>query len=282
MATATPETHARAQGDKREIKIVQHSQLFYWWPVWAIGVIMGLITLWDGKRLAVLPSTTKIEQVKATADETRPDYVLTVPGKAATNSVRKAFEDKEFKVHMADSKNLGVIFCFTLLLVVLITNVPLRGMWSFVVILALVFGIVIISLIEGAWEMLGGWIGLLDIHINMGAYFFISTVLFIIWLVTLYIFDKQVYIVFTPGQMKVREEIGGGEASYSTVGMVIRKQRDDLFRHWILGLGSGDLIVRTAGAQSHEFHLSNVLFIGHKLKMIEDMQREVAVVSGNP
>jgi len=60
--------------------------------------------------------------------------------------------------------------------------------------------------------------------------------------------DPQIYMVFTPGQLRVRQEIGGGEAAYDTAGMVIQKQRNDLFRHWILGLGSGDLVVNTSGA----------------------------------
>jgi hypothetical protein len=55
--------------------------------------------------------------------------------------------------------------------------------------------------------------------------------------------------------------------------MNIEKERSDIFRHLILGLGSGDLIVRTSGADRHEFRLINVLFINHKLALIEDMQR---------
>ena len=100
------------------------------------------------------------------------------------------------------------------------------------------------------------------------------------WVVTVYFFDRQMYMIFTPGQFKVCLEIGGGETAYDTMGMTIQKQRDDLFRHWILGLGSGDLIVRTSGANAHEFHMHNVLFVGHKLKQIEDMQRERPVVQG--
>ena len=48
--------------------------------------------------------------------------------------------------------------------------------------------------------------------------------------------------------------------------MVVHKRRDDLFRHWILGFGSGDLIVRTGGANPQAFELPNVLFVGPKLR----------------
>ena len=46
----------------------------------------------------------------------------------------------------------------------------------------------------------------------------------------------------------------------------------------MLGLGSGDLTVRTSGATPHQITLNNVLFIGKKLKLIEDMQREKQMV----
>ena len=73
--------------------------------------------------------------------------------------------------------------------------------------------------------------------------------------------------------------IGGGEQVYPTDGMTLEKHRSDLFRHWILGLGSGDLIVRTSGAHSHEFHMENVLNVNSKLREIEEMMRDKQVVS---
>jgi hypothetical protein len=87
-------------------------------------------------------------------------------------------------------------------------------------------------------------------------------------------------MIFTPGQLKVRTEIGGGEKAFDTAGMTVEKQRSDLFRHWVLGLGSGDLIVNTSGANAHHFDLANVLFVGRKVQQIEDMLREKAVVKG--
>jgi hypothetical protein len=112
----------------------------------------------------------------------------------------------------------------------------------------------------------------------MGGYFLISGILFIVWLVTFIFFDRQVYMTFTPGQLKVSTEIGGGEKVYDAVGMTLEKQRSDLFRHWLLGLGSGDLVVRTSGAQAHQFDLPNVLFIGRKVAQIEQMMKKKTVV----
>jgi hypothetical protein len=155
----------------------------------------------------------------------------------------------------------------------------LRGLWSVVVIIGIIL-IAVIFALAGWWEAIFHALNLLDIRINAGGYLFISLILLGIWLVVMLLFDRQIYMIFTPGQLRVCLEIGGGETAYDTSGMVIQKQRDDLFRHWILGLGSGDLIVRTSGANAHEFHLPNVLFVGRKLQMIEQMQRDRPVVKG--
>ena len=48
---------------ENEIRIVSHSTLFYWWPVWAVGFIMALITLIDGHVLAVVPPETEVAHI---------------------------------------------------------------------------------------------------------------------------------------------------------------------------------------------------------------------------
>src|ERR1043166_1378082 len=39
-----------------EIKVVSHSTVFYWWPVWFFGLIMALLTLVDGWRMILVPA----------------------------------------------------------------------------------------------------------------------------------------------------------------------------------------------------------------------------------
>jgi FlaA1/EpsC-like NDP-sugar epimerase len=175
---------------------------------------------------------------------------------------------------ISSGRSFGVLFATILLAVIVITNVPLRGMWSFMVILVVV-ALSIIFALAGWWDAILRYFTYLDIRINAGCYIFISSILFAIWLFTVLVFDKQIYMVFTPGQFKVCTEVGGGEQTYSTIGMTLEKQRSDLFRHWILGLGSGDLIVKTTGAQAHHFEMPNVLFIGRKMQQVEDMVRKI-------
>jgi hypothetical protein len=249
---------------QNEIRIVSHSTLFYWWPVWAIGFLMAIITWFDGHHMVVVPSGT--EKVRQGGHD-----VLVAPEKHPDLPTPRLL--------MADNKNLGVIFTIVILLVITITNIQLRGLWSVIVIVVIIFLSIIFGLI-GWWEKILGGLELLDIRINLAGYLVMSVVLLGIWLITLLLFDQQVYMVFTPGQLRVRLEIGEGETAYDTTGMTIQKQRSDLFRHWILGLGSGDLIVRTSGAQVHHFDLPNVLFLGRKVKDIEQMLRSRPVVRG--
>jgi hypothetical protein len=88
------------------------------------------------------------------------------------------------------------------------------------------------------------------------------------------------YMVFSPGQLLVRQDIGSGEVACDTMGMVVAKRRTDLFRHWLLGFGSGDLLVKTGGAQPQQVEMHNVLFVGNKLHLIQEMLQTREVVSG--
>ena len=60
--------------------------------------------------------------------------------------------------------------------------------------------------------------------------------------------------------------------------MVVEKHRDDLFRHWLLGFGSGDLTVHTSGANAQQFEMPNVLGIDRKLALINTMLQEREVI----
>lgn len=283
-AVPTPPPAPPRPKDPDSITIVSHSQLVYWWPVWAFGFLFGLLSYAQGSLMAIVPKDTKAYQNVNVAiiDGDDAGKVLSQRDALVTSSEKSRLpldlNDKveQPHIHIASRGGMGVLFCIILLLVIVITNVPLRGLWSVIAIV----GVILLALIfqlAGWWDEIIKSFSLLDIRINMGGYFFIATVLFIAWVVTITIFDRQVYIVFTPGQLKVCQEIGGGEKVYDAFGLHLEKQRSDLFRHWILGLGSGDLIVKTSGASAHHFDLPNVLFIGRKVAMIEDMMKKKMV-----
>jgi hypothetical protein len=272
-----PAASPQAADVPNEIRIVSHSTLFYWWPIWAVGFLMALISWFSPYSLAVVPRGSKVFPDENFHKVERD--VLALPSGKAWLEKNADGNAVDPHLYVGQKKEMGVLFCVLLLLVITITNVPMRGLWSVIVIMLIISLCIIISLIPNAWDRILHNLDFLDIRINMGGYMLISLVLFVLWLIVMLLFDRQIYMVFKPGQLVVKLEIGDQETVYDSTGASIQKQRSDLFRHWILGFGSGDLIVKTAGAQAHTFDMPNVLFLGRRVREIEDMLRARPVVS---
>jgi len=213
-----------------EVRIFSHSSLFYWWPVWLTGFILALVTRVGGIQVMV----------------------------------------GDFEVWMHPSKNLGVFFGVILFLVILITNVTVRGLASAIVILTILLLTVLFAYL-GWWEIILRWIPHLAAFINMGFYLFFSTLLFTVWAVSVFVYDRMSYWVIRAGQITHAAWIGGAEKSYDTRGIQFEKRQNDLFRHVILGLGSGDIHIVTAGARREEIDIPNVLFVGRRLHAIQEL-----------
>jgi hypothetical protein len=274
-----------AEGNPGEIVIVSHSSLFYWWPVWFVGFILAGVTYFTDHHVAWAPKDAELTTIEegrvkdAEGNEHKVEnrQALVAPkGKEFPTPVNRYGEP--FRPYVHSSKLPGAIFCVILLLVIIITNVPLRGLWSVLILVVIVLLSIIFSLANW-WQHIFSTSRNLSLHLNMSAYLFIATALFIAWFINFFFFDRQIYMIFTPGQVKMHLEIGGGETVYDTIGMVFQKQRSDLFRHWILGFGSGDLIVRPAGAGNQHIDLPNVLRVGRRVKEIEQRLKEREVVT---
>lgn len=296
---ATPAVDATPGFD--EIRIYSHSPLFYWWPVWLFGFIFAIITLMDGDRMAIVPGESLLvkEEVeggkfrgtiygpvqdqnlmgKITTDATQQqkDYLIA----KNPNFPRDAKNVYGIRPHVSARSWMGPTYLIILVLVIIITSVPLRGLWSLVVLIALVVLALMISLFKWWDDLLGALYGL-HIFINLAGYLMLSTAIFIGWAVATFIFDRRSYIVFTPGQIRVCEEIGSRERTYDTTGMTIEKHRDDWFRHIFLGFGSGDLSVRTAGADRNEILMPNVALIGFKIEPIQQLIRQRQIDTSAP
>jgi hypothetical protein len=59
------------------------------------------------------------------------------------------------------------------------------------------------------------------------------------------------------------------DKSYDTDNMILWKRQDDLFRHRIIGLGSGDLHMQTRGGRGVEMNVANVRFVIGKTSKIQ-------------
>ncbi len=266
-----------------QVRVFGHTNLVYWWPVWILGFLFAFLTWMDGHRMAVVPAGTVVEKARTIPGEAGPRDVLVAPeGKELPAQPKATEEVNEPGILVARSNNYGVIFVMTILLVVVFTNLTVRGLASVIVIA----GLVIVTLVLAQfhqWDRVFHFLGGLDIRMNAGGYLAIALPLFLVWTFATFVYDRYVYLIVSRGQIRIRQDIGDGEVAVDTNAVVLEKKRNDLFRHWVLGLGSGDLHVKTGGPANLDFELNNVLFVGSRLGRIQDLirEREIAPQGAN-
>jgi hypothetical protein len=263
-----------------EVVVISHSPLFYWWPVWAVGFLMAGLSYWQGSQVAfVPPGTVAVRGAKVEGQDGPRDVLIAPAGQPLPAASDESEELKQPRLKVSESNNPGVIWAMTLCLVIAITHLQLRGVWSIVAVIVLGAATILLAAL-GLWDPILRSVRFLDIHINALGYLSISLLLFAIWLVTLLLLDRLNYMIFTRGQLRVRQAIGEGEKVFDTRGMMFKRHRDDLFRHWLLGFGAADLTVFTSGANAQQFEMPNVFGIGRKLALINTMLQELEVIKG--
>jgi hypothetical protein len=220
---APAEVHEQAVVVEQEIRVYSHSTIFYWWPAWFFGLLIGFVNLSEG---AIL-SANHLEQ---------------------TNSA------------------LGLIYVSILLLLIIFTNVKLRGIKSIVVLLAIAFITVLLAWF-GWWDQIVRLIPYLSVHMDTGFYLVFSTALLVIWLSMFFVFDRMTFWRIRPGQLTVEHSIGGAAESFDTNALRFQKLSSDLFRV-VLGLGTGDLQA-TGTPNGTTLYMPNVTFAGRKVQAIE-------------
>ena len=268
-----------ADDRQAEVVIISHSPFFYWWPVWAVGFIVAGISYFQGDQVAFVPAGTVAERgVRVEGHEGTRD-VLIAPAGQSLPAAADPDVLKQPRMRMARSSDPGIVWAMTLLLVIVVTHVQLRGVWSLVVIVVLLFATILLAVL-GLWEPILRAFQIFDIHMNGLGYLSISLVLFVIWLLMFFVFDRLKYMIFTRSRLRVRQAVGEGEKIFDMRGMVFQRHRDDLFRHWLLGFGTSDLTVFTSGANAQPIEMPNVLGIGHKLTLIHTMLQELEVTKG--
>ena len=217
--------------DLPELKLISHSTIFYWWPVWVVGYVIAALSYALGREVYVSGGDM---------DTLHP------------------------------SETLGFLYVLLILLVIVFTNVRLRGVYSMAVVLALGFFAVLFAWF-GWWDEILAVIPALSVRMNIGYYLVLSTGLLIVWLAAFFIFDRLVFWRVRPGQIIEERLIGAGEQSYDLRNVVFEKYGEDLFRHIILGLGAGDLKLTTSGARAAHLYIPNVLFVDRKVRTIQKL-----------
>ena len=262
-----------------EVVVISHSPLFYWWPVWAVGFLMAGLSYWQNQRMAFVPPGTVAERGARVAGYEGVRDVLIAPSDRPLSTVSETDELQQPRMRMAESNNPGIIWAMTLCIIVVVTHVQLRGVWSLVVIVFIGFTTILLAVL-GLWDPILRAIGVIDIHINAFGYLSISLFLFVIWLLMFLVFDRLKYMIFTRGRLRVRKAIGEGEKVFDMRGMVFKRHRDDMFRHWLLGFGTADLTVFTSGANAQQIEMPNVFRVNRKLTLINTMLQELEVIKG--
>jgi hypothetical protein len=271
-------------GADAQVVVYHHSTLFYWWPVWLLGYVFALYTYVDNKHLAIVPAGTEAvesREIDVGHGKREERHVLILPpGKELVRKTDAKGDRAIFQptIYTTSHRPIGTIYALTLLVVIAMTSISVRGLWSLFVFLLVVM-LTIIFQLAGWWEIIFHNLGQLSVYINLGGYLLISSVLFALWVINVFFFDRQTYMIFTPGQVRVRLVIGGEETVYDAAGMVVQRQRNDMFRHWVLGFGSGDLLIRPAGV-AYPLELPNVFNVSQVVRRIEKMVQEKVVVHG--
>ena len=146
----------------REIKLISHSDVFYWWPAWVVGYAMAFVSYGQGSERAADGST-----------------VIS---------------------YVHPSNNPGLIFITVIALLVIFTNSKLRGIYSVVTIVTIAFFAVLFAWLDWRDDILSV-IPNLSAHANMGFYLVFASALFLIWLLAIFVFDRLTYWRVRPGQL---------------------------------------------------------------------------------
>jgi hypothetical protein len=275
MSTQLNPTSAEKTTPAQTIRVVSHTLLIYWWPVWLVGFILAGLTWVDGTRLAVLPPDTTVKE-KGTSKV----YELVVPNEP-TPSLKSAASTAKgldaFPVRIASNTDYGMFYVTVLLLVIFVSNVPFRGLASIIAILA-ILSLSMIFAYVGWWTAIFEYLGGLHIQITMAGYLVPSVVLLVLWLATFFCYDPMRYMIFTPGQIILHKEVGDLREVFDTAQVEAEKRRSDLFRHWVLGFGAGDLIIKIP-SQSLQIELPNVLFVNRRVTEIANLMKTKPVLS---
>ena len=60
MTTATQPLPAKRKTSSRELKVITHTPLLYWWPVFVVGYLMAFWTYWEDSHVALVPAGTVV------------------------------------------------------------------------------------------------------------------------------------------------------------------------------------------------------------------------------
>jgi hypothetical protein len=240
---------AAAQGGP-EIRIYPHSPIVYWWVIWAYGFFCAALTYLQGTPL-----------------------VISNP-------------DKPLLIH--ESPWVGLSFTLLLLLVIVATTVRARG-FNAILLILLIIGAAALTYMAmntpGLWSKPPS----LLLHMNLAFYLLISSVLFVVWFVIVFIVDRLSYWRFRGTQVervqKFASVLGRAPESWSVMHIRLTRYSDDLIAHKVLGLGfiglgASDIDAKLTifGGGAEQFRIENVWRAAEPMREIQKLMGPKATV----
>lgn len=230
--------NSEAWKDENEIRVYSHSNIIYWWPVWAYSAFCWLATY-------------------VHHDQINPGGLK--------------------PVNVFPSPWLGISFLCVFFFVVTLSNVKLRGFYALLVIMAIALLIIGVHAVIGLDRIFGA-LHLLFVYMNEAFYAVTAVFMCGLWCGVVFGVDRMSYYRFTPGQVIEEHRFGQlPGVNLPTDGMTVRRMATDFFRHQILGLsflgfGTGDFICKPSTVSGHEpLVLENVIQLSRKFPRIETM-----------
>ena len=224
---------------EERLVVYQHSDLLYWWVVWAYGLFCALWTALRGTSVTLAPGH-------------KPVLVYT-------------------------GAWMGISFVMLVLFVLVFTNARARGVKSLVLFLVLLVIGLTVQMTVGWTEILQVF-PLLLVHMNLAFYLLFSVVLLAAWLLVIFGADRSVRWEFGPNSIAMKYRFSEGAESFTSPQVQTSRQSDDIFVHrllglWFLGFGTGDIEVRfsTPGAGQKVYFLKNVWRAAHVEKEINHL-----------
>lgn len=242
---------AAAQSGTQEIRIYAHSPILYWWVIWAYGFVCAALTYAQGER-------------------------ITLAGEGA----------KPILVHTGPW--VGLSFTLLLLLVIVATSVRARGINALLLLLLLggaAAAFYFVMNMPGLWATPPS----LLLHMNLAFYLLLSTVLFVVWFVIVFIVDRLSYWRVRGTQVEhVRlfgSALGRAPESWSALHIRLTRYSDDLIAHKILalgflGLGTSDIEAKVSifGGGHEQFRIENVWRAATPLRAVQAAMGQKATV----
>jgi hypothetical protein len=224
-----------------EIRIYSHSPILYWWVIWAYGFICAAFTYFQGERLLLSGA------------------------------------EKPIFIH--PSPWVGLSFTLLLLLVIVATSVRARGVNALLLMLLMgsaAAATYVVMKTPGLWTTPPS----LLLHMNLAFYLLVSSVLFIVWFVIVFIVDRLSYWRVRGTQVERVQMFGSamGRApeTWSVLHIRLARYSDDLIAHKILalgflGLGTSDIDAKLSifGGGHEQFRIENVWKAATPLKAVQ-------------